>query len=144
MAGLVLVHDLARVEQHDAVPDAEKVVLDLEIVHRDAVGDDRLEQVAQRRYVPLAVAEREQQAAVRVGRLHLEGLVEGAARREHVEVLIEDEERLRNRVDDRQRENLGVFQLAKRVDHTMPPHAGGSAIVSRPPMPARRAGDRFL
>jgi hypothetical protein len=55
--GAGLVDHLAGVQQHDPAAQAREVVIDLEAVHGHALGDDGLQQHAQGRDVPLAVAQ---------------------------------------------------------------------------------------
>ena len=64
------------------------------------------EQLAQTRYVPLAVGKIEQRAPVRFLRVLAEDLVEAATAREKMERVIEDQERFGEGVDDRERKSL--------------------------------------
>ena len=104
-------------------------MLHLETVHRHTIGNDGLEQVPQRRNIPLPVAEREQQAPQRLFGIDLEDIVEGPARRQHPEPLVQDDERLGDRIDDGLGEKLRIFQIADRVDHKRV-HAPVSRIIS--------------
>lgn len=92
-------------------------MLDLETVHRGALGNDRLKQDTKRGNVPLAVAQRVQHAAARLFGIDLERVVKGPARRQHAQLFIEHDEGLRDRVDDRLREDLRVFDIAGGVQH---------------------------
>ena len=59
-------------------------MLDLKAIHRGLLGNDRLQQNAKRGDVPLAVAERVEQAATRLFGIDLEGLAKRAAGRQHM------------------------------------------------------------
>ena len=86
-------------------------MLDLEAVHGGFLGDDRLEQEAKRRNIPLAVAQIVKQAVPHLLGIDFERLVEGAAGRQDVKLLVEHQKWLWNRVDDRLRQDLRVVDI---------------------------------
>jgi hypothetical protein len=90
-----LVDHHAGVQQHGALAQAGKVVLDLEAVHRRVLGDDGLEQDPKGGDVPLPVAQVVQQAAHGVLRIDLEDLVEGPAGRQDDEAPVQHQQAVR-------------------------------------------------
>lgn len=92
-------------------------MLDLEAVHGGLLGNDRLQQQAKGRNIPLAVAERVEQRALGLRGVDFECLVEGAAGGQHAKFLIEDQERLGDRVDDRLRQRLRILDIRDGLKH---------------------------
>jgi hypothetical protein len=137
-AGLVLVADEPRVEQHCASAEVGEIVLDLEIVHRAMLGNDGLDQQAQGRHVPLAVAELEEPASASARRILFEMLVEAAAGGEHAQGVVEHDERLGQCIDDRESQGLGVAEIVELFHEDAP--SGGSMSrlsVTAAPRPGR-------
>jgi hypothetical protein len=89
-----------RIEQHGAPADVGELVLDLVAVHDKLLRQDFFQQHPQRGDVPLAVAQRVQQPALRILRVGAEGVVERAAGGDDAQVLIQDKEWLAHGVDD--------------------------------------------
>ena len=71
-----LIEDLARVQEHDALADVGKLVLDLVVLQHGMLGQNLLQQRPQCRNVPLAVAQGVEQPALRVLPARLECQVE--------------------------------------------------------------------
>jgi hypothetical protein len=84
-------------------------MLDLVTFHHALLGHDLLQKEMQLGNVPLAVAQCVEQPAQGVGRADPEGRTEGAAGREHTEILVEHQERLADRIDDRLREGARLL-----------------------------------
>jgi hypothetical protein len=115
-----VIEHLAGVQQHRAAAEGGKVVGDLEPVHRRLLGDDRLQQEAQGRDVPLAVAQAVEQPPLGLARIDLEGLVERSARGQHVEARVQDDQRLVDRVHDGLGQRLGALESGNDGGHLAP------------------------
>src|SRR6185312_417421 len=85
------------------------IVLDLVFFHRRMLWNDLLEQLAQRRDVPLAAAQLVEQAAFDLVGRHFEGEIERPARGDDAHLAVEHDERLADGVDDR------MLQLAPAI-----------------------------
>ena len=88
----VFVDNLSGVQDHGSAAEIGKIMLDLEIVHRDLLGDDGFQQDPQGRDVPLAVSQRVQQAPLGLFGVDLERSVERDAGRQHAKLGIEHDE----------------------------------------------------
>ena len=82
-------------------------MLDLEAFDRGAMRDDAFQQGAQRRNIPLPVAQIVDQAALGLVRAGAEGLVKGAVGRRDVQVAVEDQQRAGNGLDNVAGGNIG-------------------------------------
>ena len=102
--------DPTRVEQHDAVADRREVMLDLDIFEEIIVRQNLREQATQIRDVPLAMAKVVDHAPLGRGRLHPEGIVEGAIGGLHPQIFVEDQEWLADSIDDLLGQLLMVLQ----------------------------------
>ena len=113
----------------------EKFLLDLVAVHDRVLRQDPLQQQAQLGNVPLAVAEGVDRPALDVLAVHPEGQEERAARGDDAQILVEDQQRLADRVDDRLRQGAAVFDTAERVRiaHGMPPNSTRPRAYAAPP-----------
>lgn len=96
----------ARVEQHDLAADSRERVVDLEIIEARFYRELVTQQRAKRRDVPLSVAERKEHFADRVRSLDAENAKEGAIRVRDAKLVIENEQRLADGVDDVQEQLL--------------------------------------
>lgn len=90
-------------------------MLDLIVDHRHALRDHLVEQAAQFGNVPLPVAEIVDVLADRLVAVDLEGGEEGAAGCLDAEVLIQQQQRIGNRIDDALRLKVAVPQQAVKV-----------------------------
>ncbi len=79
--GALLVENLARVEQHDAMPDRGELALDLISFDRRLIFCDRFQKIAKLRDVPLTAVDLIKQLAANIFAHEPKGLVEGPARR---------------------------------------------------------------
>ncbi len=112
-----VVEHLARVQQHDPAAEPRKIMVDFEAVHGGVLGDDGLHQHAQRRDIPLPVAQAVEQGADGLFGVDCEGLVERAAGGQHPELGVQNDEGLVDGVHDRLGERLGVFDPLEEVFH---------------------------
>ena len=87
-----------------------KLMLDFVSLDRATLGNDLFQKPSKRGDIPLALGQLVEQAALSLGRLCPERLVERAACREHAEIAIEHDQGLANRVHD------GVGQRARLLD----------------------------
>src|SRR6185436_11787192 len=95
----------AGVQEHGAGANALQMVSHFEIVERGISWEDLLEQLAQRRNVPLAIAEFVDEAALRFGGSGAEGLVKGGVGRVNTQIGVEDKDWIPGGADER----LGVL-----------------------------------
>ena len=107
---VVGVKQLAGVEEHDAPTQVRELVLDLVALDRQALGDHRLEQVAQIGDVPLPIAELVERPADGLVATDLEGLEERAAGGHDAEIAVEHEQGLAHGVDDALRQGVACPQ----------------------------------
>jgi hypothetical protein len=87
--GVVFIKHLAGIEQHGAVADVWKFLLDLIVLQHRVLRDDLSQEGSQGRDVPLTVAERIEQLTVRFFAVHAECKVERPARRDDAKLLVE-------------------------------------------------------
>ena len=80
--------------------DARKIVLNPEIPERLVLGKDVSQKLPQARYVPLLLADLVEQPAFRLGRRHLECLIEGGAGRHDPQLGVQHHEGFSDRGDD--------------------------------------------
>jgi hypothetical protein len=97
---VVLIENFASVEEHDAMSNLRKRVLDLVVLQHGIVGRDLLQLRAQTRNVPLAITYLAKQPAVRLLAICTESQVEGAASRDYAQILVEHEKWFAHRVDN--------------------------------------------
>jgi hypothetical protein len=107
---ILLVEQLARVEQHDAPPDDGEVPLDLERIHDGMLRGDVGQQRAQFRDVPLAIAQRVHGKTLHVLTLHPECQIERAVCGDDAQILVEHQQGLADGVDDRLGERMTFIE----------------------------------
>ena len=98
--GASLVEHLAGVQAHGALSEVGEFMLDLVALHHALLGYDFLEQHAELRNVPLAIAQRVKRPALGVVGLDPEGRIKGAARGDHAQLLVEHKNGLADGVDN--------------------------------------------
>jgi hypothetical protein len=108
--------DFSGVEKHCSSSHEGETGLNFEAVHRCVRRNDRFQQKAKRRNVPLAISQGIEQAAVCTFRINFEGLIKRAAGNAHMKAIVKDEERIMNRIDDGLCQHLGIFNIAE-IDH---------------------------
>src|SRR6266516_1644892 len=113
--GVFFIEHPARVEQHCAPSDRRKLVLDLVGLDSAMLWNDFFEESAERRNIPLSVAQVIEQPALRVLRIRSKRLVKGPARGDHAQVPIEYDEGLAHSVDDHVCEGMPILDIAQRV-----------------------------
>ena len=82
---------LPGIQQHDAVADGGKIVLDLIVVKGGLLGKDGFQQLPQLGDIPLLVAQIVDQLPHGLLWFHLEKFIEGTADRDHSQVLIQSD-----------------------------------------------------
>jgi hypothetical protein len=97
--GRVMRHD-AGVEQHDSAPNAGKHVINLEIVELWLDGERVAQQRAQRRDVPLPIAQGKELPANRTRWVNAERTIKRQVGVRHPELRVEHEQRLADGIDD--------------------------------------------
>jgi hypothetical protein len=98
--GAALPDHLTSVQQHGALADTGKIVLDLIGLDDGVPGQNLLEQRPQFRTIPLTVAQRVNRTALNILPAHLESHVIGTACDNHAEFIVEDQQRLRKGIHD--------------------------------------------
>lgn len=93
------------------MPDIGKVMLDFEVIHCRLLGNDRLQQNTQIGNVPLAIAKRVEQTTARLLGLDVECGIEGAACGQNTIAVVKHDEGLGDRIDDRLRKRLRMFNF---------------------------------
>ena len=99
-AGAALVEHLAGVQADRAVPEAGEFMLDLIALHHALLGYDFFQQIAKLWNVPLPVAQRVKMPALGLLAVDLERRIEGAARGDHAQLLVEHKNGLADRIDN--------------------------------------------
>ncbi len=116
LAGVFLKKHLARIQEHRASSDNRKVALDFEGFHRGVLGRHTFQQQPQLGNIPLAVAQPVDRTAMNVLKLHPEGLVESAVCRDDAQILIEDQERIADRIHDGLGEQTPLIKVYEQRD----------------------------
>ncbi len=91
-------------------------MFDLEAVHGGALGNDRFEQHAQGRNIPLAVTQVVKQPSLGMLQLDLEDVIKRPACGQHAKLTVEDNEGFDDRIDDGLRQRLSVLELGNGID----------------------------
>ena len=107
-ADLVLLKHGAGIEQHGAPSQPGEVAFDLVGLHHRILRQDALQQQAQLGNVPLAVRQRIDARALNVLPFELEDRVERPAGGDDLQILVENEQRLADGIDDRLGQNAAV------------------------------------
>ena len=103
--------DAPGIEQQNLLPDGGKIVLHAEVVEVRVLGKDVLQELPQGGDVPLPLADLVEQPAFRLGRIHLEDLIERTARRDDPQLAVQHHQRLADRGNDALGELAGRLQL---------------------------------
>src|SRR5664279_2363425 len=111
---------LARVEEHDAPSDAGKIAIDLISFDRRVIPGDRFENRAKLRDIPLTVFNLVDRKTRHILICELEELIEGPARGDDAQLLVEHEKGVADRIDDRAREGNGVWNGGERHQNGQP------------------------
>src|ERR1700738_4045743 len=99
-------------------------MLDFVVFHGSLLGNDFSKQQTKLRNIPLTVSEVVQEFALSIVGIDFECQVEGSARSNDPKILIEHNERLSNRVDDRVRKCPGILDLGKLLSEHVFEHDG--------------------
>jgi hypothetical protein len=112
--GLILIEDLARIQEHDAPTDRRKRSIDLVALDRRAAGCDRLQKVAKLRNVPLTAVNLVKQTPNDIVSHEPKGLEEGAAGGDDTQILIENHEWIADGINDGLRKRESVPDIDER------------------------------
>jgi len=93
-SAVVLKIYLSGVEEHHLAADPREVVGDFKAPKERILREDLLEELSERRYVPLSVSELVHDFLFRIFRLHLERLIEWMISRDDPELFVQDQYRL--------------------------------------------------
>src|SRR5580658_10291044 len=99
-AGAALVEHLAGVQAHRARSETGELMLDFIALHYALLGNNFFQQDAKLRNVPLSIAQRVKKSAIGILGADLESRIEGAARSDHAQVLVEYKNGLAHSVDN--------------------------------------------
>ena len=97
------------VELDSALADMREGLLELEAFDRHMLGNHAREQLTQARYVPFAARQLKQRSSMRFRGILPEYLVEAATAGEQMKRVVEDQERLGERIDDRKRKGCLLY-----------------------------------
>ena len=112
---MAFVEDLSGIEQHRAMPDPREVALDLEAFHHLVLRDNLFQKQPEFRDVPKTVFQIVDFMPLRRRSRHFERSIEGAARNNDSQILIEHEERFADRVHDRFGQQECLFAILKSI-----------------------------
>src|SRR5450830_1400613 len=110
MSALLIEH-FARIQEHDAAPNARKFTIDFISLDRLMVLGNRFQKGAKLRDIPLTIVNFINQMPANILIGELEGLVKGSARGDDAQVLVEHQKRVANRINDSVRERDSVWNL---------------------------------
>ena len=115
LVGISLVEHLPRVQEHRAASDNGKVAFDFVTFHNRVLGRDVLQQQPKLGNIPLAIAQPVSRTTLNVLKIHPECLVESAVCSDDTQVLIEDQERIADRIDDRLGERTPSIEVYEQL-----------------------------
>ena len=114
LAGVSLNKYLARIQEHRAPSDNGKVSLDFVSLHHGVLWRDVLQQQPKLGDIPLTIAQPINRTTMNVLTIHPERLIESAVRSDNTQVLIENQERIADRIYDRLRERVRFVEVYER------------------------------
>src|ERR1035437_6960525 len=99
-----LIEHLTRIQEHDAPPNSGEITIDFVSLDRRMIFSDRFENCAKLRDIPLTIVNLINQMPPDILIDELEGLIEGPARGDDAQIVIEHQKRVANGIDDGVRE----------------------------------------
>ncbi len=115
LVSISLVEHLPRVQEHRASSDIGKFPLDLVTLHHGVLRRDILQQEPKLGNIPLAIAQRVNRTILNVLTIHPECLMESAVCSDDTQVLIEDQERIADRIHDRLGERTHIIEVYEQL-----------------------------
>ena len=115
IAGVSLIEYLPRIQEHRTSSDNGKVSLDFVSLHHGVLWRDVLQQQPKFGDIPLAIAQPIYRTTLNVLTIHPERLIESAICSDNAQVLIENQERIADRIHDRLRERVRFIEVYERL-----------------------------
>ena len=115
IAGVSLIEYLPRIQEHQTPSDNGKVSFDFVSLHHGVLWRDVLQQQPKFGNIPLAIAQPIYRTTLNVLTIHPERLMESAVSSDNAQVLIENQERIADRIYDRLRERVRFIELYERL-----------------------------
>ena len=104
-----LIEHLARIQEHDAPPNSGEITIDFVSLDRRMILGDRFQNCAKLRDIPLTIVDLVNQMTADILIDEMEGLIEGPARGDDAQVVVEHQKRIANGIDDGMRERGCVW-----------------------------------
>ena len=114
IAGVSLIEYLPRIQEHQTPSDNGKVELDFVSLHHGVLLRNVLQQQPKLGDIPLAIAQPIYRTTLNVLTIHLERLMESAVCSDNAQVLIENQERIADRIHDRLGERVPGIGIHER------------------------------
>ncbi|HEV2699686.1 MAG TPA: hypothetical protein VGU90_16965 [Terriglobales bacterium] len=115
IAGVSLIEYFPRIEEHRPSSDNGKVSLDFVSLHHGVLWRNVLQQQPKLGDIPLAIAQPIYRTTLNVLTIHPECLMESAVCSDNAQVLIENQERIADRIYDRLRERVRFIEVYERL-----------------------------
>jgi hypothetical protein len=107
------IKDFARIQEHDAPSDARKIMLHIVVFHGSSLREIFPQEHAKLRNIPLAVTEVIQELAQGIHGIDFERQIEGLARGNDAKILIKNNKRFPDGVDDSVCKLPGVLDVSE-------------------------------
>jgi hypothetical protein len=114
IAGVSLIEYLPRIQEHQTPSDNGKVALDFVSLHHGVLWRNVLQQQPKLGDIPLAIAQPIYRTTLNVLTIHPERLMESAVCSDNAQVLIENQERIADRIHDRLGERVPSIGIHER------------------------------
>src|SRR5580704_5165576 len=108
-------------------------MLDFVLSHGSLLGNDFSKQQTKLRNIPLTVSEVIQKFALRVVGIHFERQIERSARGNDTKLVIENNERFSNRIDNSVRKCPSILDRGELLSKHVTTSQGGSLLNSQSP-----------
>src|ERR1035437_6744845 len=104
-----LIEHLTRIQEHDAPPNSGEITIDFVSLDRRMIFSDLFQNCAKLRDIPLTIVNLINQTIADIFIDEMKCLIEGAARGDDAQVVIEHQKRVANGIDDGVREGGRVW-----------------------------------
>src|SRR4029453_14371585 len=120
----LLIEDFTGIQEHRAPADAREIMLDFVVFHGSLLGNVFSNTKTESRNIPFTVSRVIEKFALSVVGIDFERQIERSARSNDPQILIEDNERFSNRVDDSVRKYPRILDLGKLLSEHVSEHVG--------------------
>jgi len=110
-----LIEYLSRIQEHRSPSDNGKISLDFVSLHHGVLGRNVLQQQPKLGDIPLAISQPIYRTTLNILTIQLERLMESAVCSDDAQVLIENQERIADRIYDRLRERVRFVEIYERL-----------------------------